>query len=65
MTITIDRFEGDYAVVELPDGNMSDMPKALLPPEAKEGDIIDISINADETDNRKKRIKGLMNNLWD
>ena len=36
MKLIIDRFEGDFAVVELPNGKMIDCPKALLPDDAKE-----------------------------
>jgi Protein of unknown function (DUF3006) len=34
--IVIDRFEGDYAVVEI-GGSMVDVPRALLPEQAVEG----------------------------
>ena len=37
MKLIIDRFEGDFAVVELPNGQMIDCPKVLLPDNAKEG----------------------------
>ena len=34
MRVIIDRFEGDYAVVELEDGSMVNMPKSLVPANA-------------------------------
>lgn len=65
MKVIIDRFEGDYAVVELNDRSTVDMPKPLLPKEAKEGDVIEISIDKKETESRKRRIQQLMKDLWE
>ena len=65
----IDRFEGQYAVVELSDGKMIDIDRAQLPAEAEEGMVIDISssitINLDETKRRKEEIEKLTEDLWD
>ncbi len=65
MKVTIDRFEGDYAVVELENREMADLPKVLVPKEASEGDIIEITINRDETKKRKQRIGKLTEGLWE
>ncbi|NLM76259.1 MAG: DUF3006 domain-containing protein [Clostridiaceae bacterium] len=65
MKVIIDRFEGDYAVVELPDMTMVDMPISLIPEGAREGDVLVISIDIDETAKRKERIKNLMDDLWE
>ena len=65
MKVIIDRFEGDYAVVELPDLTVVDMPRSLIPEGAKEGDVLVIGIDPDETDKRKERIEKLMNDLWE
>ncbi|NOY26831.1 MAG: DUF3006 domain-containing protein [Oligoflexia bacterium] len=35
--LTIDRIEGDWAVVEWPDGTFSDLPLALFPTGTREG----------------------------
>lgn len=35
---TIDRIEAENAVVEWPDGRLSDVPLLVLPPHAREGD---------------------------
>ena len=40
MKLIIDRFEGDFAIVELPDGRLIDCPKCLIPNNANEGSII-------------------------
>lgn len=65
MKIIIDRFEGDYAVVELEDGTTVDMPKVLIPKEAKEGDVLEILVNKQETESRRKKIEKLMDELWE
>ena len=41
MIITIDRFEGELAVIELPDGNIINAPKELFY-DACEGDKFEI-----------------------
>lgn len=65
----IDRFEGEYAVVELEDGKMININKIQLPIGVEEGTVIDISecitINSYETLKRKKEIEKLTKNLWD
>jgi len=64
MKVIIDRFEGAYAVVELEDKRMVNMPRELVPARAKEGSVITIVIDQEETENRRKRIESLMNRLW-
>ena len=65
MKVTIDRFEGDYAVVELENGDMEHLPKTLIPLDAKEGDILEIRIDIHETKSRKERIEKLTEGLWE
>lgn len=38
--LVIDRFEGDFAVIELEGGTVIDVPRWLLPAGASEGDVI-------------------------
>lgn len=64
MKFTIDRFEGEFAIVELEDMTMVEIPIAVLPIEAREGDIINISIDEDETEKRRKRIQDKFNSLF-
>lgn len=64
MNFIIDRFEGDYAVVELENKDMIDIPRTILPVDAKEGDIINISIQETETEKQKKRIQDKFNSLF-
>lgn len=65
MKVIIDRFEGDYAVVELESRKMVDLHRSLVPKEAVEGDIIEITVNESETKKRKKRIEKLTKDLWE
>ena len=61
--LVIDRFEGDCAVVETERG-LINIPRADLPMDAKEGDTLRLILDADETVARKKRIDGLMHDLF-
>ncbi|GCD09410.1 DUF3006 domain-containing protein [Clostridium tagluense] len=65
----IDRFEGNYAVVELQGGKTINIDKRKLPMEAQEGTVIEISksitIDNEETLKRKKEIEKLTEGLWD
>jgi hypothetical protein len=67
--VTIDRFEGDYAVCEKPDRKMINIKKDRLPEAAKEGDVLvidgeSIKVDSEETARRKKNAEKLMNDLW-
>jgi len=64
MNIIIDRFEGDFAIVEMPDKTMKTLPKSLFP-NAKEGSVIKIEIDEAETEKRKNVIEKLMDEVWD
>lgn len=63
MKVIIDRFEGEYAVVETEDKIMFNLPKALVLG-SREGDVISIEIDEEETNNRKNHIQNLMDDLW-
>jgi hypothetical protein len=64
MNYTIDRFEGDFAIVELPDGKFVNIPKSAIPKEAKEGDVIQVVIDNNETDKRRSSIEEKMDKLF-
>jgi hypothetical protein len=69
MKVTIDRFEGEYAVCEKSDKTMINIEKSKLPAGAKEGDILsieddNIKIDAGETVKRKRNIDRMMKDLW-
>ena len=65
--LIIDRFEGKYAILESQDKNpmIFNFPRHLLPKEAKEGIVLNINIDIDheETKRRKDKIQNLLNKL--
>ena len=67
----IDRIEGEYAVVELDDETMANIKLEIIPKDAKEGDVLiideenNIVIDRNETENRRKLIEELTEDLWD
>jgi D-Tyr-tRNAtyr deacylase len=63
MKVIIDRFEGEYAVVEIEDGTFGRISKAILPG-AKEGDVVLVEIDHGETQKRRKKIQKLMDEVW-
>ena len=66
---TLDRFEGNYAVCENRiTGKIYDIPKSLVEPSAKNGDILKLEngkyiVDYEETINNKKIIKELLKNV--
>ena len=60
----IDRFEGDFAVVEC-DGNCFNLPKYALPEGVCEGDVVEVNINENETEKAKNDSESLLKNLFD
>jgi hypothetical protein len=67
MKATVDRLEGDMAVLLVRDDESIkfNMPITLLPEGVQEGDILDILITIDEkaTDDAKERVSGLIERL--
>lgn len=55
--LIVDRFKGDWAVIEF-GGTTFNFPLSLLPPDVKEGDVIIISISVDQTITKESRQKG-------
>jgi len=62
MKIIIDRFEENYAVIELPDGQFTNAPRELFP-SAKEGDIYTICKEENETISRERLIRQKFDSL--
>ena len=62
----IDRFEGDWAVIEF-EKTTYNLPRVLLPSAAREGDVVRISITLDKkaTAERRERIEKLMDELFE
>jgi len=63
----IDRFEGDWAIVETENRIIFNLPRSILPTDLKEGDVISIQINVDPvaTKQRSKNTKSLLDNFFD
>ncbi|MGI6119227.1 MAG: DUF3006 domain-containing protein [Desulfosporosinus sp.] len=64
--LIIDRFEGEWAVIEC-DDTIFNIPRFLLPLDAKESDVISISISVDQTTTKERRQKGeeMMKDFFD
>lgn len=62
----IDRFEGGWAVIEF-NRHTFNLPRHLLPTEAKGGDVIKITITVDQkaTQKQKKKADSLLDNFFD
>lgn len=64
----IDRFEENFAVIELENMKMINLERYKIPEEAKEGYVINIgdtiTIDYDETKKRKSSIEELTKDLW-
>lgn len=69
MRLSLDRFEGDYAICEDDTQKVHEIHKSKLPPNAKLGDILTLSsdgtlsVDEAETAKRKERIKALQDKL--
>ena len=65
----VDRFEGNLVVIEI-DGNTQDIPKDRVDPDVKVSDVVEL-VNGkwiakkSETEARKKKIKSLMDSVWE
>lgn len=64
---TIDRFEGDKAVLKTNDGATVLWPKDKLPANSHEGSSVNFTINTDlETENEKRILaKNILNEILD
>ncbi|MCH5184518.1 MAG: DUF3006 domain-containing protein [Oscillospiraceae bacterium] len=60
--VTVDRFEGDFAVVETENRETVNLPRILVP-DASEGDRIRIELAPDTA--LKKEIEDFMENLFE
>ncbi|WIV21209.1 DUF3006 domain-containing protein [Paenibacillus polygoni] len=65
----VDRFEGDYAVIEI-DGQTHDVSKSIIDASVKVGDVVTLvegvwKPNPTETKQREKQIKMLMDDVWE
>lgn len=66
----IDRLDDSKAVLECENGDIVTLDKTSLPKNVKEGDVLFFEegsyfLNADETEQRRQKIKNLMNSLFE
>ena len=52
---TIDRFEGEYAVLVFDDGQVINWPQKKLPEDTKEGSVVWLSILIDQKQTKKQK----------
>ena len=66
MQCIIDRFEGDYAIIEYCD-KVYKFPRVFLPKEVNEGDVLDViaMLDDEETIKRKAEVNELMDRVWE
>ena len=60
VTATIDRFEGEVAVLLVePDGTPVNVPRTELPEEARQGDVLRLegSVDREETERRRAEVE--------
>jgi len=64
----IDRFEGEYAVCEKDNREMTNIDRSRIPAEAREGDVLklgnEIKIDQEETARRKTEMEEITRKLW-
>lgn len=65
ITVTIDRFEGDMAVLITQDKQAINWPKDKLPRATKEGTVLEINIvdAANKTNDNKQLAKNILNEI--
>jgi len=63
MRMMIDRIEQDFIIAELPDGQILNLPRALLP-DAAEGQVYLITRDTDDERARQVRIQAKMDRLF-
>jgi len=64
MKYIIDRFEGDFAIVELADRTFVNIPRKAVPTDAREGSVIDVTVDSDTTSARSQKINTMMDDLF-
>lgn len=64
MQLIIDRFEGELAVCEYEKGKTLDLPTALLPADAKEGDVLRLTVDREATEQQKNDAESLRKRLF-
>lgn len=64
----VDRFEGEFAVIETDNGKILNLKISLLPKDISEGDVINLdkmTIDKEETEKRKNEIEKIAEELFE
>ena len=63
----IERFEGDWAIIEMENRHTFNLPRFILPSSIKEGDVISIQVGVNllVTKERAEKYKRMLDNLFD
>lgn len=64
MRLIVDRFEKEWAVVELEDGSFAEMPRICLPNDVKQGSIVEIKTLCEDTRKRKTEMRAKMASIF-
>lgn len=64
MVVTIDRFEGEFAICEFEDMSFANLPKAFLPVGATEGSKLSINLDTATQEADAARIEEKMDQLF-
>lgn len=64
MKVIVDRFEDELVVLELENGDMVDVPRKILPDNAREGSVINITCDEKETQITRDAAKKKMNSIF-
>ncbi|MFD1176106.1 DUF3006 domain-containing protein [Paenibacillus puldeungensis] len=69
MAHIVEGFEGDFCIIES-DGKTRDIPRKLVDPTVKAGDVVEWNgnkwmTNRNKTDDRSREIKELMDEVWE
>ena len=63
MKYKIDRFEANYAVVELSDLSTVNVDRRALPRDVREGDVIDVQVDREATEQSRAKTEAMMNRV--
>lgn len=64
MNWIIERIEEDIALCEINEKLIIEVPVTALPQGVKEGSVISLCVDSNETEKRKEKINSLMNSLF-
>ena len=64
MKVIIDRFKGEFAVLELENGEFVSVSVKILPENASEGSVLNITCDENETEKKRTAAKIKMDSIF-